>query len=228
MKYFTTRLTLTLLIVAAFSNPVRAQERRLEPVDEATRDMSWAYFKNRLLEAVMKRDRKFVLAILDPNVRMGLDGVRGVAEFRKQWALDADDSQLWRELPSALFAGAAYRMRGPVPHELCAPYVHPRWPRDLDPHAYGAIISRDALVKAEPSSDSRTLASLAYDIVAVADWEVADKARDFAQKWVKIKLKTGEGFVPEEQIRSPIEHVACFVKTGNGWRMTALAPAGGQ
>lgn len=228
MKYFTTRLTLTLLIVAAFSNPLRAQERRLEPVDEATRDMSWAYFKNRLLEAVMKRDRKFVLAILDPNVRMGLDGVRGVAEFRKQWALDADDSQLWRELPSALFAGAAYRMRGPVPHELCAPYVHPRWPRDLDPHAYGAIISRDALVKAEPSSDSRTLASLAYEIVAVADWEVADKAPDFAQKWVKIKLKTGEGFVPEEQIRSPIEHVACFVKTGNGWRMTALAPAGGQ
>jgi hypothetical protein len=41
-------------------------------------------------------------------------------------------------------------------------------------------------------------------------------------------LKDGEGYVPEEQIRSPIEQTACFVKTENGWRMTAFAPAGGQ
>jgi len=223
------RLTILLvvLVMATFSSPLRSQERKLEPVDEATRDLSWAHFKNRLLDAVMKRDRKFVLGILDRNVRIGVDGVRGVDEFRKQWHLDADDSPLWRDLPSALFLGAAYMKREGRPRELCAPYLLAQWPRSMDPHAYGAIIAKDALVKAAPSSDSPTLATLSYDIVPVADWEVADKAPDFPQKWTRVKLKTGEGYVPEEQIRSPIEQVACFVKTESGWRMTAFAPAGG-
>jgi hypothetical protein len=227
MLSFGARLLLTILVVAAFAQPLRAQDRKLEPVDEGTRDMSWAHFKNRLLDAVMKRDRKFVLGILDRNVRIGVDGVRGVDEFRKQWHLDADDSPLWRDLPSALFLGAAYVKRERGPRELCAPYLLAQWPRTMDPHAYGAIIAKDALVKAAPSSDSPTLAALSYDIVPVADWEVADKAPDFPQKWTKVKLKTGEGYVPEEQIRSPIEQVACFIKTENGWRMTAFAPAGG-
>ncbi len=39
-------------------------------------------------------------------------------------------------------------------------------------------------------------------------------------------LQQRDGYVPEEQFRSPIEQAACFVKGGNGWRMTALAPAG--
>ena len=220
-------LLLAFLVMAICSPPLRSQDRKLEPVDEATKDMSWAHFKNRLLEAVVKRDRNFVLGILDRNVRIGVDGMRGIAEFRKQWFLDADDSPLWRDLPSALFLGAAYMKRERGPRELCAPYLLAQWPRNLDPHAYGAIIARDALVKAAPTSDSPTLATLSYDIVAVADWEVADKASDFPQKWTRIKLKTGEGYVPEEQIRSPIEQVACFMKTENGWRMTAFAPAGG-
>lgn len=219
-------LALAILIGGASAPWSHAQERKLEPVDEAWRDLSWAIFKNRLLDAVMRRDRKFVLSILDRNVRVGVDGARGVAEFRRQWHLDAEDSPLWRDLPTALFLGAAYRKRGR--RELCAPYVHAQWPRDMDPHAYGAIISKDVLVKSAPSSDSPTLATLSYDIVPVADWEVADQAPDYPQKWAKIKLKSGEGYVPEEQIRSPIEQVACFVKTENGWRMTAFAPAGGQ
>jgi hypothetical protein len=39
-------------------------------------------------------------------------------------------------------------------------------------------------------------------------------------------LKEGTGFVPEEQIRSPVEHSACFIRTARGWRMTVFGPAG--
>lgn len=227
-----TRLTLHLalaMLIGVFCAPwLHAQEHKLEPVDEAQRDLSWALFKNRLLDAVMQRDRKFVLSILDRNVRVGIDGSHGVAEFSKQWYLDAEDSPLWRDLPSALFLGAAYLKYGRGPRELCSPYLLAQWPRGMDPHAYGAIISRDTLVKSEPSISSDTLVTLSYDIVPVADWEIADHAPDYPQKWAKIKLKDGEGYVPAEQIRSPIEQVACFVKTENGWRMTAFAPAGGQ
>jgi hypothetical protein len=227
MPRFIGGLLLALLVGGGFVPVSQAQERKLEPVDEAARDLSWAHFKNRLLEAVMKRDRKFVLGILDRNVRVGVDGVRGIPEFSKQWHLDAEDSPLWRDLPSTLFLGAAYLKREGRPRELCSPYLLAQWPRNLDPHAYGAIISREALVKTAPSLESPTLITLSYDIVPVADWEVADQAPDYPQKWTRIKLKTGEGYVPEEQIRSPIEQVACFIKTEHGWRMTAFAPAGG-
>ena len=64
-------------------------------------------------------------------------------------------------------------------------------------------------------------------IVRVDDWEIDDKSAA-KQKWVRIKLRNRDGYVPEEHVRSPIEQTACFVKSANGWRMTAFAPAGGE
>jgi hypothetical protein len=37
-----------------------------------------------------------------------------------------------------------------------------------------------------------------------------------------------EAYVPEEQIRSPVEHTACFIKTAGGWRLIGFAPGGGN
>ena len=203
-----------------------AQERKLAPVDEAGNDASWISFRNRLLGALEKRDRKFVLGVLDRNVRNGSDAPRGIPEFQKQWELSADDSPLWRALSSALFLGSAWLAREKRPRELCAPYVLAKWPADLDPVAHGVVVAREALVKAAPSSGSQTLATLSHDIVAVADWEVDDKEQGFRQKWVKVRLKSAEGYVPEEQVRSPVEHAACFIKTEGGWRLTVFGPAG--
>ncbi len=203
-----------------------AQQYKLAPVDEAGKDASWVSFRNRLLGALEKRDRKFVLGVLDRNVRNGSDAPRGIAEFSKQWELDAGDSPLWRELSSALFLGSAWLTREKRPRELCAPYVLAKWPADLDPVAHGVVVAREALVKSAPSSGSQTLATLSHDVVAVADWEVDDQESGSRQKWVKVKLKGAEGYVPEEQIRSPVEHAACFVKTEGGWRLTVFGPAG--
>jgi len=210
------------------SGAAGAQVMRLPPVDEAAKDPSWTAFKNRLIDAVGKRDRKFVLGILDRNVRSGVDSARGIAEFRKQWELDSDASPLWQELPAALFLGGAYIKHDKGPSELCAPYVSVRWPQDLDAFGGGAIVAKEVLVKTAPAAASETLATLSYDIVEVRDWEIADQGAGSKQKWVKIRLRAGEGYVPEEQIRSPIEHTACFVKTANGWRMTGFAPGSGK
>lgn len=201
-------------------------ERRIEPRDEALRDPSWAIFRARLLEALAKRDRAYVLGILDRNVRNGSDRPRGVAEFRRQWDLDARDSPVWRTLFSALGVGSAWLKRDKRPPELCAPYVLAAWPRDVDPTTYGVMTSREALVKSEPSHDAQTLGTLSYSIVRVTDWEVPDEDKGFPQKWVRIWFKDQIAFVPEEQIRSPVEHAACFVRTPAGWRMTVFGPAG--
>lgn len=200
----------------------KAPEMKLLPVDDAAKDPSWVSFRKRLLDALGRRDRKFVLSVIDRNIRNSLDTPRGIAAFRKQWDFDSDDSSIWRELPSALFLGAAWLKPEKGPRQLCAPYVAAKWPEDVDPFDHGAITAKEALVKAAPSAESATLATLSYDLVPVADWEVPDQAKETSQKWVKIRFRDKDGFVPEEQIRSPIEHRACFIKTESGWRMIAF------
>ena len=216
-----------LLLAALFAAPLYAQERKLPPADEAARDSSWLTFKKRLMSAIEKKDKQFLLSILDPKVRSQDERARGVATFRKQWELDADDSPVWRELANALALGTAYVTRDKAPRELCAPYVLGHWPGDLSPTTHAVAIGRETLVQAEPSSASALLGTLSHDIVAVTDWEVDDR-KDAKQTWVRIRFKQRDGYVPEEQIRSPIEHAACFVKGANGWRMMAFAPAGGE
>jgi hypothetical protein len=217
-------IVLAALVAAA---PSFAQERTLPPADEAAGDSSWLAFKKRLMTAIEKKDKQFLLSILDPKVRSQDERARGVATFRKQWELDTADSPVWRELANALALGTAYVKRDKAPRELCAPYVLGRWPGDVEPVTHAVAIGRETLVQAEPSSTSAALGKLSYQIVSVSDWEVDDKA-DPKQKWVRIRYKQRDGYVPEEQVRSPIEQAACFVKGPNGWRMTALAPAGGE
>ena len=206
---------------------VHAQDGQLPPVDEAAGDVSWLRFKKQLMNAIEKKDKQFLLSILDRNVRNQDERTRGIATFRKQWELDTVDTPVWRELGAALQLGSAYMKRDKGPRELCAPYLLGRWPGDLNPISRAVAISRELLVQSEPSNTSSALGKLSYDIVSVTDWEVDDKANP-NQKWVRIRYGDRDGYVPEEQVRSPIEHAACFVKGANGWRMTAFAPAGGE
>ena len=57
---------------------------------------------------------------------------------------------------------------------------------------------------------------------------MGDRADGAKQKWVRVRLKQGEGYVAEELIRSPIEHTACFVKRDAGWRLVGFGPGGGR
>ena len=206
---------------------VHAQDGQLPPVDEAAGDVSWLRFKKQLMNAIEKKDKQFLLSILDRNVRNQDERTRGIATFRKQWELDTADTPIWRELATALQLGSAYVKRDKAPRELCAPYLLGRWPDDVRPVTHAVAIGRETLVQSEPSSASASVGKLEYDIVEVTDWEVDDKT-DAKQKWVRIRYRGRDGYVPEEQMRSPIEQAACFLKGANGWRMTALAPAGGE
>lgn len=223
-------IVFTLLLAAALPAPAqdgpaaasRQPVTHLLPVDEAGQDPSWIAFRNRLLRALENRDRSFLLSVVDTNIRNSLDAPRGVDTFRKIWNIDGSDSTLWRELRGALFLGSAWHKPEKGPRELCAPYVPIVWPTHLDPFDYGAIIAKEVLVKAEPAHDAETLATLSYDLVVVRDWELPDKSPQSPQKWVRMRMGDRDGFVPEEQIRSPIEHRACFIRTDAGWRMVAF------
>ena len=215
-------LFLAAFALTAASAPALEQEMPFGPIDEGANDAGWQAYKARLLDALDKRNRQAVIAAIDPNVDNGPEVKRGVAEFRRRWDFDKDKSPVWDELRKALMLGGAYVKNDRGQRRFCTPYVAAKWPTTHDPFAWGAITAREVLVKAEPSSESPTLASVTHMVVRVDDWEVADKAPGFAQKWTRIRLRDKPGYVPEEQIRSPIEHMACFAGEGGSWRLTSL------
>ena len=212
-------LTSAILLVAALSTS--AQGIKLFPVDEGAGDPSWMRFKARLLEALERRDQNFIFSIVDAKIR-NISEKDGIAEFKKLWEPHSAASPLWMELSKVLFLGGVFIKRETGRYEFCAPYVHYRWPDNADADAAGAIVAKEALMKASPAADAKTLQTLSYDLVQVLDWETADGNKDSKQTWVKILTTAGAGYVPEEQIRSPLEYRACFVKSGAGWRMTGL------
>ena len=208
-------------ILLTTSSAALAQEVRLAPVDEAADDVTWVRFKARLLDALAKRDQKALLSMIDNRIR-NISGKTGAPEFRKLWQPESADSALWTELPKLLFLGGAFVKPPQGPAEFCAPYLRYKWPGNAPPDADGAIIAKEVMLKSRPSADGATHQTLSYDLVKVLDWEVADDTKTNSQKWVKIVARGMNGYVPEEQIRSPLEHRACFAKTAAGWRMTAF------
>lgn len=193
---------------------------RLAPVDEAGGDASWARFRLRLVDALLKRDQKFVLSILERNVR-NISNVEGAAEFRKLWEPQSAESPLWTELARLLQLGSA-QIKQDKTSEVCAPYVYYRWPEEAPASANAAVIAKEALLKAKPSMSAATLQVLSYDLVNVTDWEVADEEKGARQIWVAVRTPTAAGFLPQEQARSPLEYRACFVKRDGNWRLSGL------
>ena len=210
-----------LALALGFAAAAAAQEIKLLPIDEGATDESWPRFKARLIDALARRDQQFLLDIVDRKIR-NTSGIEGPAEFKKLWEPQSTDSPLWTELPKLLFLGSVVVKRDAKTSELCAPYVHYKWPDNAAGNATGAIIAKETLLKSEPAANSATLAALSYDLVNVIDWEVADQSKDSPQKWVKLKAGAREGYVAEEHVRSPLEYRACFIKSGARWRLTEL------
>lgn len=212
------RAWLAIVLLAAGS--VTAQPVKLMPVDEAAGDATWTRFRARLIEALTKRDQKFIIGILERNVR-NISGISGIAEFRKLWELDNAGSLLWSELPKVLFLGSVVVKQAKT-SEVCAPYVYFKWPVNAPDDANAAVIAKEALLKAAPSSSSFTLQTLSFDLISVADWEVTDEYKVSKQIWVSARAPAGTGYLPAEQVRSPLEYRACFVKHDAGWRLAGV------
>jgi hypothetical protein len=177
---------------------------KLTPVDEADRDPSLAAFREKLLEAVEKKDATFVLSILDRSIINSFGGDGGIDEFKAQWKPDQPDSELWAELKTLLSLGGSFVKDSGETSQFCAPYVYSTWDRvegkvpELDDvPAYGAIVGDRIALRREPRDDSDAIATLSYDVVAV-DYEksIAEKDKEGQFTWLNAATMDGkQGFV---------------------------------
>src|SRR4051794_4851034 len=103
-----------------------SQARKLYPVDEGPKDPSFLAFRNQLIDAVKRRDHRFLLSHLDPHILtsplavLSGTGGRGIIRFKKQWHPDDSESELWPQLIKILALGGSFK-RGAAPYEGMAP-----------------------------------------------------------------------------------------------------------
>jgi len=211
------------IMACAAAGMVAAQDK-LYPVDEATKDPSLKDFRDKLLEAVKKRDKEFLLSVLDPTITNSFGGSGGIEEFRQKWNPGDRNSRLWPELAAILMMGGSF-VHSALGTQFCAPYVYSESVgKGIDPYEYAPITEKNTPVHAKPDDDAPIVITLSYDIVKVIQWpRRRQRHQNDADMWVKIITPDGRlGYVSAKSIRSSISYCACFANRKGKWVMTAL------
>jgi len=216
-------IALVVALFIALAGPVLAEAARLEPVDQASQDPSFAAFRTKLLEAAKRRDADYVLSIVDPKITNGFGGQDGIANFRKQWKPDSPGSPLYDTLVRLLSLGGTWSdVDGRK--EFCAPYVFSAFPQDRDAFTNVVVIMDGASLLARPNSSAPAVARLSYDILEIDPMKsIPVKGSPGRYSWYRAKRADGKaGFVQARYVRSPIDYRAYFAKEGGQWKMRVL------
>lgn len=191
--------------------PPSVQGPKLAFVDEGAKDPEFAAFRQRLLEAVERRDRDAVLGFAHPNIRTSFGAAGGRADLGRK--LD-QDPELWQQLESILSMGGTFRSGGGK-RAFWAPYVYSAFPEDRDAFTTFAVVEDAVPLREKPSVDARVLATLSRDLVTAHPGESVD--------WIEVETADSrKGWVERQFVRSPVDYRAGFGKTGQGWKMDAL------
>ena len=209
-----------LILILLFSIPALAQERYLMPKDEAARDKSFAPFRSKLIDAVKRRDAKFILSILDADIKNSFGGNDGIEEFKEYWQIESADSKFWGEFLPVIGNGGHFQAEGdgglPI---FTAPYSFAGFPNDLDAFEHSVIFGSRVNLRRAPNLTSPIVGKLSYNIVRVTNTiPLSDDAE--SPDWYEIEtLGRLRGFVKAEYVRSPIDYRAGFQKKSGVWKM---------
>ncbi len=214
---------LSFAILLASTNVSAQKERQVFPIDEGKTDASFKSFREKLIEAVRKRDVKYVVGILNSAILNSFGGDGGIEEFKEMWKIGSSTSELWDELLIVLTNGGSF-FKEEANNIFCAPYSFKHFPEDLDAFEYQIIFDNNVNLRARPDLKTKTIAHLSHNVVKV-DYEnsVADKNKEGEYLWLKVETLGGrKGFVSAKFVRSPIDYRTCFEKKNGNWKMTTF------
>jgi len=195
---------------------------KLYPVDEGAKDPNFKNFREQLRSAIKRRDAKFILNRLDPNIAVGF-GVcsNGIKCFKELWQPEKPNSKLWNTLSEVIELGGSFNnVQGKK--LFCAPYVSSKFPSQVEGQKiqgvpeYSVILGKNVNVRSRPSLNAPVVATLSYDIVKISFDENSGN-----DNWVKI-LTPKPGYVSRQFIRHPNDYNACFKILNGRWVMTSF------
>jgi hypothetical protein len=143
-----------------------AQERYVRPVDEARKDALFLAFREKLISAVKKHDTKYLLGIIDRDIKVNFGGDQGIEDFKRIWKISSPKSRLWNELLTALTNGGKFDKEGKTTY-FAAPYIFNGLPDDLDSFEHQVIFGNNVNLRAKPDLAAKVIDRLSYNVVKV-------------------------------------------------------------
>jgi hypothetical protein len=194
------------------------QGSSLRPVDESPRDPTFLVFRKRLLEAIRRRDRDYLISVLHPNIRVSFGDDGGIEDFKRYWKLDDPNTRIWEELGDLLRLGGTFQTDPQGRRRFCAPYVYSAYPSDAaDPFQSLVVIVDRAELHEKPDPDSSVIGVLGYNIVTI------EAVKNPPPGWRKVRTAGGKvGWIQQRFVRSHIDYRACFEKVDGDWKMVLL------
>jgi hypothetical protein len=207
--------------------PSFADAGKALPADEAAKDATLVEFRQRLLDAIVRRDVDYVVNQAAVDIQLSFGGQAGREEFRRsldnstvsyltsEGKHNADEAreQYWDALEEVLRMGGRFTKADVFE----APYTWTaKQPDGNDPFTTYFVISKAVPLRDRPSKYGSTVGTLSYDIVSsVIGGE--------GTKFQKVKLASGaQGFVHEDSLRSSIDYRAILKKNNQKWNITAF------
>ena len=190
----------------------KAAPARLLPVDEAIRRPDFFTYRARLQMAVAAHDTDAVLAMVDPNIKLGFGGDDGLRKLRGHLT-GADAPEYWRSLGRILALGGAFKSAS----SFEAPYVFSNWPEGADAFECGAVTGANVAVRQEGRPDAAIVTRTSYAIVRFIGPTSANKG------WSMVQLSSGrKGYIHTDFLWGATALRAVFNLAGGQWRMTGL------
>lgn len=213
------KVFLSLYFIAFGFFCLSAQERYVAPVDEAKKDQSFFAFRTKLVEAAKKRDIKFVLSVVDRNIKNSFGGNDGIAEFKKAWKINSPTSEFWGEFLPVITGGGSFIKDGSN-KLFFAPYTFNSFPENLDAFSHSVILGNKVSLRSKADTNAPVVVNLSYNIVEILE-SIKDRNNSEKVSWYEVKTLGGKrGFVKAEFVRSPIDYRAGFEKKNGKWKMT--------
>lgn len=204
----------------------QSANRTARPVDQAVQHPSFAAFRARLIDAVVRRDVDDVVAQASGDIHLSFGGHAGHADFRELLTVPEDSlvdefkheaaqrrEQYWDALEEVLRLGGRFT----APGRFEAPYTFTvELSVDDDPFRTGFITGDNVVLRDRPNRHGSAIGSLSYDIVTILD-------RGEGTRYREIRLASGrQGFVHEDYLRRPVDHRAIFEERDGKWHMVTF------
>jgi len=219
-------LCVPVLLILLLVPQAWAGERKAAFVDQGAKDATFVSYRDKMLDAIVRRDVDEVVLAAAPDVHLDFGGGAGRAEFRQRLTLTEEDlaeeyghladeqrEQYWEALEEVLRLGGVFTQ----PTRFEAPYT---WSVELteseEPFSTSFVVGTSVPLRGRPSKFGDVITLLDEDIVQVLE---GGRGTEF----LEIQLVDGRrGFVHKDNLRSPIDYRAIFEKKAGLWLMTAF------
>ena len=193
------------------AQPTTAPQGRFAPRNDCIGLPGAKPFFVTLETAVTKRDDAALLGITDAKVKLDFGGGAGLQGFRERLA--DPDGRLWLALERISTLGCAHAANG----DMVMPWYFDQDMDGVDPALALIVTGADVPVRQSASATAPAVDTVSWDAVTLSD------GLDPKAPFQKVRTAGGkEGFVANDQLRSPLDYRLRASRFGDDWRIVSF------